>query len=43
MKEYAVAHGIPFEAALGGAETMYPEYRAKIKAMPKPPAPVKKK
>ena len=43
MKEYAIAHDIPFEAALGGAETMYPEYKAKIKAMPKPPAPAKKK
>jgi hypothetical protein len=34
--EYAQAHGIPFEATRGGAETMYPEYRKKIKAMPKP-------
>jgi hypothetical protein len=28
--------GTPFEARLGGSETMYPEYIAKMKAMPKP-------
>jgi hypothetical protein len=39
VKEYAVAHGIPYEAAMGGAETMWPEYRQKIKGMPKPPPP----
>ena len=27
------AHGVPPEAARGGAETMYPEYRKKIRAM----------
>ncbi len=27
------AYGIPREAALGGAETMYPEYRKKLKAV----------
>src|SRR3974377_2439121 len=27
LTEYARAHGIPIEAARGGAETMYPEYR----------------
>jgi hypothetical protein len=31
LTEYAKAHGIPTEAARGGAETMYPEYRKKIK------------
>ena len=42
LKEYQVAHGIPEQAAMGGAETMYPEYKAKIKAMPVPaPAPKK--
>ena len=41
MKEYAVAHGIPYQAAMGGAETMLPAYREKIKAMPKPPPPAK--
>jgi hypothetical protein len=39
LKEYQVAHGIPEQAAMGGAETMYPEYKAKIAAMPKMPAP----
>src|SRR4029079_5857515 len=29
--ELLKAHGIPREAALGGAETMYPEYRKKLK------------
>ena len=33
LTEYANAHGIPPEAARGGAETMYPEYRKKIAAM----------
>ena len=28
----------PYEARLGGAETMFPEYIAKLKTMPKPPA-----
>ena len=39
VKEYAVAHGIPYEAAMGGAESMYPEFKARIKAMPSPPKP----
>ena len=30
ISEYATRHGIPLEAALGGAETMYPEYRDTI-------------
>ena len=29
--EFANKHGMPVEAALGGPETMYPEYRQKIK------------
>jgi len=29
-EEFAKKHGIPVEAARGGAETMYPEYRAKL-------------
>jgi hypothetical protein len=33
LAEYAKAHGIPLEAARGGAETMYPEYRKKIAEM----------
>jgi len=33
LSEYAKAHGIPPEAARGGAETMYPEYRKKLREM----------
>lgn len=29
--------GTPYEARLGGAETMYPEYIAKMKTFPRPP------
>jgi hypothetical protein len=32
MNEFAQRHGIPLPAALGGAETMYPEYRRKAGA-----------
>jgi hypothetical protein len=32
LTEYAQAHGVPFEAAMGGAETMYPEYMEKVRA-----------
>jgi len=31
VEEFAKIHGVPFEATRGGAETMYPEYRAKLK------------
>jgi hypothetical protein len=31
LKEYQDRHGIPADAAMGGAKTMYPEYRAKLK------------
>ena len=34
--EYARKHHIPFEAAMGGAETMYPEYRKKLATLPQP-------
>ena len=37
LKEYAINHRIPFEAAMGGAETMYPEYMKEIKKLPPPP------
>jgi hypothetical protein len=30
LKEYQKAHGIPAEGAMGGAETLYPEYRPKM-------------
>jgi hypothetical protein len=35
LTEFPAKHGLPAEAAMGGAETMYPEYRKKLKAMPK--------
>jgi hypothetical protein len=31
MEEFATRHKIPVEAARGGAETMYPEFRAKLR------------
>jgi hypothetical protein len=34
MSEFAAANHLPFEAARGGAETMYPEYRLKLKTLP---------
>ncbi len=33
IREFADKYGIPVEAALGGAETMYPEYQLKLKKM----------
>jgi murein L,D-transpeptidase YcbB/YkuD len=29
LKEYQEKHGIPADGAMGGAETLYPEYRSK--------------
>lgn len=40
LKEFAARYGVPYEATRGGAETMYPEYRKKLKTMklePRPP------
>lgn len=37
IEEYAQRHGIPVEAAMGGAETMYPEYKEVIEELPVPP------
>ena len=37
LTEFASRHGIPFEAARGGAETIYPEYQEKMAKMPRPP------
>jgi hypothetical protein len=31
VKELTERHNIPVEAVLGGAETMYPEYRKKLR------------
>ena len=35
--EYAKMYGIPWEATRGGAETIYPEYRAKLKELSRQP------
>jgi hypothetical protein len=35
MAEYAATHDLPQEATLGGAETIYPEYRTRLKQLPK--------
>ncbi|HEX7081252.1 MAG TPA: hypothetical protein VF329_09575 [Gammaproteobacteria bacterium] len=37
LMEYARKHGIPFEAAMGGAKTMYPEYMETLERLPVPP------
>ena len=37
LTEYASKHGIPVEASMGGAETMYPEYRETLRTLPPPP------
>ena len=33
LRDFAVKHGLPFEATRGGAESMYPEYISRLKAM----------
>jgi hypothetical protein len=38
VNEVTKMYGIPVEAVLGGAETMYPEYRKKLKDKYTPPA-----
>jgi hypothetical protein len=35
LHEFAERWGLPYEPTRGGAETMYPEYRLKLKTMPK--------
>ena len=35
-EEFARRFGIPLDAVLGGAETMYPEYALKLRALPRP-------
>lgn len=35
LHDFAAARNLPFEATRGGAETMYPEYRKKLAAVPK--------
>lgn len=34
VAEYAAKHALPQEATLGGAATMYPEYRERLKTLP---------
>jgi hypothetical protein len=41
LQEFAARFQIPYEATRGGAETMYPEYRQRLKTMT-PPPPLKK-
>jgi hypothetical protein len=36
VNEFSSRWGIPVEAALGGPDTMYPEYKEKLKKLPKP-------
>jgi hypothetical protein len=36
-EEFAARHGVPVEAALGGAETALPEYAQKMKTLKVPP------
>jgi hypothetical protein len=31
LREFSNMYNIPFEATMGGPETMYPEYRSKLK------------
>jgi hypothetical protein len=42
LTDYPAKYGIPPEAALGGEETMYPDFIAKMKKMKLLPRPVKK-
>lgn len=37
LKEYAQRRRVPYEAARGGAETMYPDYMHRLEKMPRPP------
>jgi hypothetical protein len=37
VSEFAAKYGIPVEATLGGPETMYPEFRQKLKTLKAPP------
>jgi hypothetical protein len=41
LKEVPEWYGLPYEAVQGGPETMYPEYRKKMKDLPTPKAPEK--
>lgn len=39
LMEFAINHRIPYEAAMGGAKTMYPEYQEQYKKLSPPPLP----
>ena len=39
LTEFAAQHGLPVDPTRGGAQTMYPEYMQKVKAMPIAAAP----
>jgi hypothetical protein len=41
VQVFAKRHNLPLDAALGGAETLYPEYRKKLKDRYTPPPPCK--
>ena len=41
-KEFAQRNNLPTEAVMGGAETMYPEFRKKIQGKYTPPTECKK-
>jgi hypothetical protein len=41
ISEYAATHDLPQEATLGGGVTIYPEYRARLKTLPKASHPQK--
>jgi hypothetical protein len=34
VSEYAATHDLPQEVTLGGPETMYPEYRERMRTLP---------
>jgi len=42
LYEFAARYGVPPQAALGGAETMYPQYMEKLKTMKRLPRPPQK-
>lgn len=39
LTEFATRHGLPIEASRGGAQTMYPDFMQKLRALPPPRAP----
>jgi hypothetical protein len=36
LTEFATRHGLPVDATRGGAQTMYPEFRQKLRSLPPP-------